>query len=85
MDQELHQRLGSLLLDMGNSSGAIREFQAVIDTKPLDVAGAHFALARAYRAARKNEQAKDEVLQALEAAPGFRPAQRLLLELDGKD
>jgi hypothetical protein len=28
------------------------------------------------------DDAKDQVLQALEAAPGYRPAQKLLLELN---
>jgi hypothetical protein len=31
----------------------------------------------------QDEQAKDESLAALEVAPGFRPAQKLLLELSG--
>ena len=30
---------------------------------------------------KQDEQAKEELLAALEAAPGFRPAQKLLLEL----
>ena len=34
-----------------------------------------------HRCDRKRDQAEDSVLQALEAAPGFRPAQKLLLEL----
>ena len=39
------------------------------------------ALARAYQANKQLDEAKDELLAALEAAPGFRPAQKLLLEL----
>jgi hypothetical protein len=34
--------------------------------------------------ANRTEEAKDEVLSALEAAPNFKPAQRLLLELNVK-
>ena len=49
--------------------------------RPLDQAAAHFSLARAYRAANRLEEAKEEVLLSLEAAPGYRPAQKLLLEL----
>ena len=41
----------------------------------------HYDLARAYQANKQPDEAKDELLAALEAAPGFRPAQKLLLEL----
>jgi hypothetical protein len=36
-------------------------------------------------AAKKTDQARDEVLSALEVAPGFKPAQKLLLELNPKE
>jgi tetratricopeptide (TPR) repeat protein len=85
LDEELHKRLGDLYLGLNDLSGAIRELEAVVNFKPIDPAGAHFALARAYNAAGNKEKAKDEVLLALEAAPGFKPAQKLLLELDSKD
>jgi predicted Zn-dependent protease len=80
-DEELHGRLGSLLLDLGDASGAIREYRAAIASKPVDPAAAHFSLARAYRAARQTESAKESLYTALEAAPGYRPAQKMLLEL----
>ncbi|MBX9600542.1 MAG: tetratricopeptide repeat protein [Bryobacteraceae bacterium] len=83
-DPEMHRKLGSLYLEAGNTSGAVREYRALVGMKPLDAAGAHFDLARAYRAARKNEEALEHVLLALEAAPGFKPAQKLLLELNAK-
>ncbi len=69
------------MLETGDAPGAIREFQAVIALKPLDQAASHFDLARAYRRANRNDAAKDELLLALEAAPGYRPAQKMLLEL----
>lgn len=81
LDSDLHQKLGDLWLDQGNVAGAIREYQAVVAGKPLDPAASHFNLAKAYRMANRNGEAKDELLLALEAAPGFRPAQKLLLEL----
>jgi tetratricopeptide (TPR) repeat protein len=84
-DEELHRRLGGLYLDLGNRDGAIRELQAVIAMKPLDLADANYKLAMAYKAAGKKDEARDAVLNALEAAPGYKAAQRLLLELDGKD
>ena len=49
--------------------------------KPLDAADAHYQLARAYRAANRMDAARDEVLLALEAAPDYKPAQKLLLEI----
>jgi tetratricopeptide (TPR) repeat protein len=81
MDPELHERLGSLWLETGNVKGAIREFQAVVARNPIDPAASHFNLARAYRMDNQLEQAKEALLSALEAAPGYRPAQKMLLEL----
>ena len=48
---------------------------------PIDVAGSHYNLARAYKAAGQNDQAREEAVTALEAAPDFKPAQKLLLEV----
>ena len=81
MDAAAHRSLGGLWLDQGNVKGAIREFAAVVAHNPQDPAQAHFDLARAYHAAKQDERAQEELLAALEAAPGFRPAQKLLLEL----
>jgi tetratricopeptide (TPR) repeat protein len=81
MDAAAHRSLGGLWLVQGNVKGAIREFAAVVAHDPQDPAQAHFDLARAYHAAKQDEQAQEELLTALETAPGFRPAQKLLLEL----
>ena len=83
-DEELHKRLGALYMDLNNPKSAVREFTAVVAGPPLDVAGAHYDLARALKLANRTEEAKDEVLSALEVAPDFKPAQRLLLELNVK-
>jgi tetratricopeptide (TPR) repeat protein len=84
-DDAAHQKLGELSLELGNANTAIREFQAVLAGKPIDVAGAHYSLARAFVAAKRIPDAREEVISALEAAPGFRPAQKLLLELSEKE
>jgi cellulose synthase operon protein C len=84
-DESSHQKLGGLDMDLGNAPGAVREYTAVLAGKPVDVAGAHFGLARAYLAENKKDAARDEVISALEVAPGFKPAQKLLLELSGKE
>jgi tetratricopeptide (TPR) repeat protein len=84
-DEEAHKKLGELYMDLGNAKGAAREFQAVLTGPPIDLAGAHYELARAYQANHQMDQARDEVVSALEAAPGFKPAQKLLLELNVKE
>jgi tetratricopeptide (TPR) repeat protein len=81
VDGALHRQLGELWLEQGNAAGAAREFAAELAYKPIDPAQAHFDLARALNAEHDSEKAKDQLFQALEIAPGFRPAQKLLLEL----
>ncbi len=83
LDEDLHKRLGRLALGLGRPLEAVREFKAVTAWKPTDIAGSHFELARAMQAAKQFDDAREEVLIALEAAPGFKPAQKLLLELSG--
>lgn len=80
-DEEMHRVQGELWLKVGNTDKAIREFQASVFSKPIDAATSYYNLARAYRAAGQLDQARDNLVSALEAAPSFRPAQKLLLEL----
>jgi tetratricopeptide (TPR) repeat protein len=81
-DEDLHRKLGGLWLAQGNYAGAVREFNAVIAMKPLDMASAEFDVARAYYAAGDKAKAEDSVLASLEAAPGFKDAQKLLVEIE---
>jgi tetratricopeptide (TPR) repeat protein len=81
-DEELHRRLGDLLYALKQYDGATREYVAVVASNPLDKAGAEFHLAQAYLAAGQKDKAQESVLAALEAAPGYRPAQKMLLELN---
>jgi tetratricopeptide (TPR) repeat protein len=80
-DEDLHRRLGDLLYAQKRYDGAIREYNARIASNPVDKAGAKFNLAQAYFAAGQKDKAEETVLAALEIAPGYRPAQKLLLEL----
>jgi len=80
-DADLHKQLGTLLLALNNAPGAVREFTALVATKPLDQAGAHYDLARALHLAKQDAKAREEVELSLEAAPSFKPAQKLLLQL----
>jgi cellulose synthase operon protein C len=85
-DEEMHRKLGELWLAQGNSAGAVREFQAVVALKPLDKASAQYDLAKAYMAEGDKAKAEESVLASLEVAPGFKPAQKLLLEIEaGQD
>jgi cellulose synthase operon protein C len=81
LEPDAHTRLGTMLLEQGDPKRSIREFGAVVAKNPIDPAQAHYDLARAYMADHQTEKANEECLNALEAAPGFRPAQKLLLEL----
>jgi cellulose synthase operon protein C len=81
-DEDLHRHLGDLWFAQANYPGAIREYTAVVALNPLDKAGAYFHLAQAYNASGQRDKAEENVLAALEAAPGYRPAQKLLLDLE---
>jgi tetratricopeptide (TPR) repeat protein len=83
-DEEMHRTLGELWLAQGNNAGAVREFSAVVAMKPLDTASAQYNLAKAYMAEGDKVKAEESVLASLEAAPGFKPAQKMLLEIEGK-
>jgi tetratricopeptide (TPR) repeat protein len=84
IDQDLLTRLGGLELAGGDSAGSIREYRAALALHPIDQAASHYNLAQALRTAGQDDQARDEVVASLEAAPGYRPAQKMLLELSAK-
>jgi len=81
-DEELHRRLAELRAKLGRWDGAAEEWRAVLASGTVDPASAWYGLALAYRNLQRNDEARDAVLAALEEAPGYRPAQRLLLELN---
>ncbi|MBL8219715.1 MAG: tetratricopeptide repeat protein, partial [Bryobacterales bacterium] len=80
-DADYHQKQGEMNMGLGRVEPAIREFQASLASKPSDPAQSHFQLAQAYMQARQTEKAMEHVVSALETAPGYKPAQKLLLEL----
>ena len=68
---------------LGKTSDAIDACRKLLLLDPADAAQAHYQLARLLHAKGGSEpEAKRHVLQALEDAPCFRDAQRLLLEID---
>jgi len=68
---------------LGNNEQAITAYRKLLVLDPPDPADTHFQLAKLLHARGSSEaEAKRQVLQALEEAPRFRDAQRLLLELE---
>ena len=80
-DRETHQQLGDLFMGTGEAAMAVREFRALLALQPPDRAAAHYQLARALFRLGQRVEAKSEVLSSLEVAPGYEPAQELLLTL----
>jgi hypothetical protein len=79
-----HQSLGEQLLKAGRPAEARREYRALLALQTPDPASAWLGLARAEAAAGNSALARRQVLQSLEIAPHFRPAQHFLLELRGE-
>ena len=80
-DAAVHAKLAGFYEQTRDTRRAVRERRAVLALAPVDLADARFQLARALLAAGDRTAAKREVLQALEEAPTFAPAQELLLTL----
>ena len=80
-DEEVHRRLGGLLYDKGDYRRAAREFHAVLALDPLNKADANYNLARTYDKMGDRRKARRHVLLALESAPTFGPALKLLMEI----
>ncbi len=81
LDQELHGALGDMLLGAGRAEEALTEYSIALALDPHDKATANYRMASAYHELGNNERSQDHLLQALDVAPNFRPAQRLLLDL----
>jgi tetratricopeptide (TPR) repeat protein len=75
-----YQYLGHASEDLGDTQSAIGAYQKLLLLDPANPADVHFRLARLLRV-NNDPAAKRHVLQALEEAPRFREAHRLLLEL----
>ena len=67
LDEELHRKLGTLYAELGDKKGTVREFEALVASNPNDQAGSRYLLAKAYSDVNRVEDAKDQVIQALEA------------------
>jgi len=79
---EEHQWLGDYYLEKQETNLAIREYDALLGLQPEDPATALLGKARAALQNGDKEKAKRQVLYALEHAPFYRSAQKLLLEFN---
>ena len=73
-------------LALGQPAAAGDLTQSVkVKTQPVAYAGGDEMgdLARAFNLNHQPENARNELIDAMEIAPGFRPAQKLLLQLSG--
>ena len=78
---EVHQQLAELATSLGRRRQAVQERRAVVSLNPVDRADAHYRLARALFEADQRDDARREVIRALEVAPNYEDALELLLEL----
>ena len=83
-DLDVHRRLAELASAADRFGLAVRERGALVALDPPDRAVALYELALAQRDAGQPERARRTVLRALEVAPGYDPAQELLLDLVGE-
>jgi tetratricopeptide (TPR) repeat protein len=80
-----HRALAEAAVATGNDAQAITAYRKWLWLDPPDPATVHFQLARLlHKRGDAGAEAKRQVLEALEEAPRFRDAQRLLLEITDK-
>lgn len=78
-----HRALAEAGAALGNNELAITSYRKLLMLNPPDPVEAHFQLAKLLHTRGDSDaEAKRNVLQALEDAPRFRDAQRLLLDLE---
>lgn len=80
-DAEPHERLAEHAAALGDGALELRERRAALVAGTPDRAGALYRLADALRRAGDRPAARRRVLEALEIAPTYDPALRLLLDL----
>ncbi len=76
-----HERLAQACEQLDDAQQAIASYRVSLSLDPIDPAQTHFALANLLLTSGDRQAARRHVLQALEEAPRFRAAHRLLLQL----
>jgi len=84
LDASLHARLGERFNATGKPAESLREYRVLLALNAHDTASANFGIARALNSLGDQAESRRHLLEALETAPHFRPAQDLLLEITGK-
>ncbi len=79
-DAELHSTLGDWLLEDHRLAEALVEYEVALAMNPHDMAAAYYRIANVNHRLENYDEARKNVLAALEIAPYYRPAQKLLLE-----
>lgn len=80
-DRDVLGRLAEGYLEVGQTAGAVRARRAILGLNPVDRSEAYYLYALSLHADGQRSNARRAVLQALEIAPGYREAQKLLLRL----
>ena len=76
-----HQALGRLAMAREDHEVAAREFEVTLAIGPIDRVAAHVDLAESRLAGGRPDEAKRQVIAALEIAPTYERAQELLLRI----
>jgi len=82
-DAPSHTTLGQLAMADRRHADAVRAFRIALAARPVDRAGAHADLAEALLANGQKDEARRQVMAALEIAPTYPRAQELLITLSG--
>jgi predicted Zn-dependent protease len=69
------------MLELKQFSNAAREYETLIALKTPDRAAAYYLLAQAYLGQGKKAEARKAVINSLDIAPLYEPAQQLLVEI----
>jgi tetratricopeptide (TPR) repeat protein len=84
LDPALHAKLGERFNASGKAAESLREYKVLLALDAHDSASANFGIARALNSLGDRANSRRHLLDALETAPHYRPAQDLLLEITGK-
>lgn len=79
----IHEKLARAKVELGDAPRGIKAYQTALLLSPADPVGIHYELAKLV-APRDAAEAKRHLLQALEEAPRFREAHRMLLQMVAK-
>ena len=78
-----HEQLAKSAEELNKPADLARSLTALLEMDPVDPAALHYRISQAHDESGEGEKAKRHVLMALEFAPRYRDAQRMLLKLAG--